>query len=328
MKTAIQDVLYLAPMAGITDWPMRVLCYQMGADYACSEMVSAIGLMCAKKGNTTYQRLLAVHPEEKNTACQIFGSDPVVMAEAASKVTELGLFTSIDINMGCPARKVTGGGEGSALLQTPELAYKIMEAVKRSTHLPVTVKTRLGYDEDSMNAIELGRAAQTLKLSWICFHGRTRRQQYSGKADYAAIARLRSELSIPVIANGDVFEGMDATRILRETGCERVMIGRGAMGNPWLFRAARQAISGEEIIRETLDDRIDMAMRHADLMADYKGEDLGVVEMRKHVGHYVSGIRGAAAIRRELNAVGTLDELKRLLMTLKTGTIAEEEIVK
>lgn len=317
MKTTNQDVLYLAPMAGITDWPLRLLCYRMGADYACTEMVSAIGYMCAKPGNTTYQRLLEKHPDEKNTACQIFGKDPVVMAEAASRITELGRFTSIDINMGCPARKVTGGGEGSALLLNPDLAYKLMDAVKRSTYLPVTVKTRLGYDVDSMNAIELGRAAQSLKLSWICFHGRTRRQQYSGKADYSEIARLKNELSIPVIANGDVFKPDGAVRILAETGCDRLMIGRGAMGNPWLFRMARQAINGQEVVHESMDDRIEMALIHADLMASYKGEDLGVVEMRKHVGHYISGMRGAATIRREVNAARTLDELRALLLTLK-----------
>ena len=177
METNKKPVLLLAPMAGITDWPMRVLCYRLGADYACSEMVSAIGYMCAKKGNDTYRRLLEVHPEETNTAVQLFGRDPVVMAEAAQRVTELGRFTSIDINMGCPARKVVSGGEGSALLLDPEKAYRLMEAVKRHTWLPVTVKTRLGYDADSMNAIELGRAAQELGLQWISFHGRTRAQQ-------------------------------------------------------------------------------------------------------------------------------------------------------
>ena len=169
METAANNVLLLAPMAGITDWPMRVLCYRMGADYACSEMVSAIGFMCARKGNDTYRRLLEVHPEEHNTACQLFGRDPVVMAEAAQRVTELGRFTSLDINMGCPARKVVSSGEGSALLMDPEKAYQLMDAVKRSTYLPVTVKTRLGYDENSMNALELGRAAQQLGWQSRCY---------------------------------------------------------------------------------------------------------------------------------------------------------------
>ena len=252
MDTAAKNVLLLAPMAGITDWPMRVLCYRMGADYACSEMVSAIGFMCAKKGNDTYRRLLEVHPEEYNTACQLFGRDPVVMGEAAQRITELGRFTSLDINMGCPARKVVSGGEGSALLMDPDKAYKLMDAVKRSTCLPVTVKTRLGYDENSMNALELGKAAQELGLRWIAFHGRTRQQMYSGTADYEAIARLKSELRIPVIANGDLFSPADAVRMRDVTHADGFMIGRGCMGNPWLFRTARQALEGKPIEKETL----------------------------------------------------------------------------
>lgn len=197
MGQTYQTVLCLAPMAGITDWPMRVLCYRMGADYACSEMVSAIGYLCAKPGNDAYRRLLAVHPEEGNTACQLFGKDPSVMGEAAAKVTALGRFTSLDINMGCPARKVVSSGEGSALLLDPDRAYRVMEAVKRNTDLPVTVKTRLGYDTDSMNALELGRAAQALGLRWIAIHGRTRQQQYAGTADWAAIGELKARLTLP-----------------------------------------------------------------------------------------------------------------------------------
>ena len=312
-----ETVLGLAPMAGMTDWPMRVLCYRMGANYACSEMVSAMGLMCAKPGNMVYRHLLAVHPEETNTACQLFGRDPSVMAEAAQRVTGLDRFKSIDINMGCPARKVVHSGEGSALLLKPDLAYRIMEAVKAATHLPVTVKTRLGYDEDSMNAAELGKAAQSLGLRWLCVHGRTRQQQYSGKADYAAIARVREQLSIPVIANGDVFAGSDAARILRETGCRSLMIGRGAMGNPWLFRDALAAMEGREAQPVTLAERVETARLHARWMVEYKGERMGVMEMRKHIGQYISGLRGATALRRELNLAKTLQELENLLDKLE-----------
>lgn len=316
MKTELPTVFGLAPMAGMTDWPMRVLCYRMGANYACSEMVSAMGLMCAKPGNMVYRHLLEVHPEETNTACQLFGRDPSVMAEATQRVTALGRFQSIDINMGCPARKVVHSGEGSALLLKPDLAYKIMEAVKNSTHLPVTVKTRLGYDEDSMNAVELGKAAQSLGLKWLCVHGRTRQQQYSGKADYAAIARIRERLDIPVIANGDVFAASDAVRILQESGCDSLMIGRGAMGNPWLFRESLAAIRGTEVQPVSLQERVDTARSHARWMVDFKGERLGVMEMRKHIGHYIGGLRGATALRRELNMAKTLDELNSLLARL------------
>lgn len=325
MDTAAKNVLLLAPMAGITDWPMRVLCYRMGADYACSEMVSAIGFMCAKKGNDTYRRLLEVHPEEYNTACQLFGRDPVVMGEAAQRITELGRFTSLDINMGCPARKVVSGGEGSALLMDPDKAYKLMDAVKRSTCLPVTVKTRLGYDENSMNALELGKAAQELGLRWIAFHGRTRQQMYSGTADYEAIARLKSELRIPVIANGDLFSPADAVRMRDVTHADGFMIGRGCMGNPWLFRTARQALEGRPIEAETLLERIDTAILQTEWMVQFKGERLGVVEMRKHVGHYINGLRGATAIRRKVNFMTTLEEMKGLLLELRE-TATEEDV--
>jgi len=303
-------------MAGVTDWPMRVLCYRMGADYACSEMVSAMGLMYAKPGNETYRMLLGTHPEERNTACQLFGSDEHAMGEAAAKISELDRFTMLDINMGCPARKVVGGGDGSALLLDPDKAARIMEAVKKNTHLPVTLKTRLGFDADSMNAPALCEAAQELGFAWVTVHGRTRQQQYSGRADYAAIGELKAKLRIPVIANGDVFTPEDAVRIQRETGADGIMIGRGAMGNPWLFRMARQALEGVPVTPETLAERIETAMLHAQWMVDFKGERLGIVEMRKHVGHYISGLRGASTIRREINYMLTLDEMRGLLQKL------------
>ena len=241
------------------------------------------------------------------------------MGEAAAKVTALGRFTSLDINMGCPARKVVSSGEGSALLLDPDRAYRVMEAVRQNTGLPVTVKTRLGYDTDSMNALELGRAAQQLGLRWIAIHGRTRQQQYAGTADWAAIGELKARLTLPVIANGDVFAPGDAARMLKETGADGVMIGRGAMGNPWLFREARRALEGGAPQAVSLNERIDTAVLHARWMVDFKGERLGVMEMRKHVGHYISGLRGATAIRRQVNFATTLDELTGLLEGLRTG---------
>lgn len=326
MKMEGLPVLSLAPMAGMTDWPMRVLCYRMGAEYACSEMVSAIGYMCAKPGNRVYTQLLEVSPEERNTACQLFGKDPVVMGEAAERLTALGRFASLDINMGCPARKVVSIGEGSAMLTTPDLAYKVMEAVKRHTTLPVTVKTRLGFDGDSMNAAALGEAAQSLGLKWLALHGRTRQQQYSGQADYAAIAKVRQRLSIPVIANGDVFAPEDAARILKETGCAGLMIGRGAMGNPWLFRKAGQLLNGLPVQQETVEERIRTAMLHMEWMVGYKGERLGVMEMRKHIGHYISGLRGATALRRDINTAKTQAEMDALLQRLLLAARQEEEL--
>ncbi len=308
--------LGLAPMAGLTDWPMRVLCYRMGADYACTEMVSAMGYLCAKPGNPAYARLLETHPQESNTACQLFGRDPVALSEAAARITEMGRFTSIDLNMGCPARKVTSSGEGSALLKTPDLAFRLMEAVKKSTCLPVTLKTRLGYDEHSMNALELVRAAESLRFAWVCLHGRTREQQYSGRADYAAIGAIRAQVAIPILANGDVFAPDDAPRILRETGCQGLLVGRGALGNPWLFGKAKAALKGRPHATETLAQRLETVTLHAEMTAAFKGESLGVVEMRKHIGHYVSGMSGAAAMRRELNSAKTIRELTTLLRRL------------
>ncbi len=332
-QTKVEDVVWkkpfvgLAPMAGITDWPLRLLCYRMGATYACTEMVSAVGYLCAKPGNAAYRRLLEVHPQEHNTACQLFGKDPVALGEAAARVTALQRFTSIDINMGCPARKIVFSGEGSALLQNPALAYKLMEAVKRNTYLPVTLKTRLGYDADSMNAGPLVEAAGSLGFQWVCIHGRTRQQQYGGQADYAAIGAIKAKASLPIIANGDVFAPQDAKRILVETGADGLMIGRGAIGNPTLFRTAQEALGGLPLTPPSLQERLAIALEHAQLMVGCKGAALSMVEMRKHLGHYVAGLRGAAALRRRLTQVKTLEELTALLQTLLETAAKEEETI-
>jgi len=321
-----KPLLGLAPMAGLTDMPMRVLCYRMGADYACTEMVSAMGWMCAKRDNPAYRLLLETSLEESNTAIQLFGKDPVAMAEAAKRACEMGRFTSIDINMGCPARKVTGTGEGSALLKTPELAIKIMEAVKRNSFLPVTLKTRLGYDADSMNALVLTQAAQSFGFAWVCLHGRTRMQMFGGQADWAAIAAIKRKVTVPVLANGDIGTPDAALRAMAQTDCDGLMIGRGAMGNPWLFRSIRQALKGESITPVTHEERLQTALWHIDQMSAYKGERLGVREMRTHIGHYISGVRGAAVMRKALNAAKTAEEQKVLLDKLFTDEQGEASL--
>ncbi len=306
----------LAPMAGVTDLPMRALSYRMGAMYACTEMVSAVGWMCAKKDHPVYRLLTQTAPEEYDTAIQLFGKDPVVLAEATVRACELRRFTAIDINMGCPARKVTASGEGSALLKTPELACRIMETVKTHSALPVTVKTRLGYDAASMNALELARAAETFGLKWICIHGRTRAQMYAGQSDYAAIAAIAGAVRIPVIANGDVFTAGEAVRALAETGCAGVLIGRGAMGNPWIFQKAQALLAGQPEPEITPQERRATALEHIDLMVAHKGERLAVREMRTHIGHYIAGVRGASVVRRALNTAKTTQEQKELLRLL------------
>ena len=306
-------IIGLAPMAGFTDWPMRVISCNHGANYVCTEMVSAMGLMCAKESNSTYQQLVAVHEGEHNTACQLFGRDPIVMGEAAQRITALNRFTSIDINMGCPARKIVSNGDGSALLKTPELAYRIMESVKLNTTLPVTLKTRLGYDAEHMNAIELAKAAESLSFKWVCFHGRTREQQYSGVADHHAIAELRTQLNIPVLANGDVYSAEDALRILAITGASGLLIGRGAMGNPWLFGQIKQALAGEVASVVSSEERLNTAITHLRFMIDYKGEQRGIIEMRKHLSHYIAGFRGATALRRQINQADTSESLLAIL---------------
>ena len=309
-------LLGLAPMAGITDLPMRSLCYRMGANYACTEMVSAQGWMCTKSSSEAYRLLVDTDPAESNTAIQLFGKDPVVMGEAAARACELGRYTSVDINMGCPARKIVSSGEGSALLLNPDLAARIMEAVKQNSFLPVTLKTRLGYDDGSMNASLLIEVAQQLGFSHVCIHGRTRAQQYSGQADYGAIARLKQNASIPLIANGDIVCAEDALKVLAQTGCDGIMIGRGAIGNPWVFQAIRRALDGELPIDVSLEDRLTLALEHIDRMVAYEGERLGVMEMRKHITHYVAGVRGASAMRRALNNASTAEDMKALLTTL------------
>ena len=300
----------VAPMAGVTDWPMRVLCYRMGANYACSEMVSAMGWMCAKENNQAYKQLLYCHEEETNTACQLFGNDPVVIGEATARATALNRFTSIDINMGCPARKIVSGGDGSALLKTPELAQRIMESIKKNTHLPVTLKTRLGFDENSMNAIILAKMAEELGFAWVCFHGRTRMQQYSGVADYVAIRQLKEQLKIPVIANGDVKEPDGGLKILKETGADGYMVGRAIIGNPFLFRGLSEIENGLPLTPITNEERSKIALQHLLWMVEFKGERIGITEMRKHLSHYVSGFRGATALRRELNTLTDYQTLK------------------
>ena len=303
-------------MAGITDQVFRRLCFEQGCTAATTEMVSAQGFLTAPRDRNAYRFLLDRYPEEGPLAVQIFGSDPVYMARAAAELEAMGHYTAVDINMGCPAQKVVGGQSGSALMKDPLLAGRIVEAVKKATALPVTVKMRLGWDEQNLNAVPFARMLEASGADGLTVHGRTRAQQYAGKADWAAIGRVKAAVSVPVVANGDVTDGESALRCLRETGCDGVAVGRGALGNPWVFAQIRAALAGQPWEKPPFSAVVDTALRQAREMAAWKGEKSALLEMRKHFSWYTFGRRGAAKIRTEINRAGTFGEVAALLRTL------------
>ena len=319
MKNEESDLtlpLYLAPMAGITDQVFRRICFQHGCDFATTEMISAQGFLTAPKDRNAYRFLLARFPDEGPLAAQLFGSEPHFMAPAAARLTDLGLFTAIDINMGCPAQKVVGGGAGSALMKTPEIAEKIVRDVKKSTFLPVTVKMRLGWNDESKNALDFAKRMEDAGADGLTIHGRTRMQQYSGKADWETIARAKQAVSIPVIANGDIVDGKSALECIRVTGCDGLAIGRASLGNPWLFAEIKAAMAGREYTPPTYQEVMETAMNQAREMLAWKGEKSAVLEMRKHFSWYIAGRRGAAQLRTRLNLATSFQDVEKLLQEL------------
>ncbi|MBR5111769.1 MAG: tRNA dihydrouridine synthase DusB [Clostridia bacterium] len=308
--------LYLAPMAGITDQVYRRLCFEQGCDCATTEMVSAQGYLTAPPERNAYRFLLARFPEEGPLAVQIFGSEPGFMARAAARLTDLGLFSSVDINMGCPAQKVVGGQSGSALMKDPALAARIVYGVKRATTLPVTVKMRLGWDAEHKNAVPFARLLEQSGADLLTVHGRTRAQQYAGKADWDAIGEVKRAVTIPVIANGDIVDGSSALDALRVTGCDGLAIGRGALGNPWIFSQIKAAMAGAPYTPPPFSQVIDTAMRQAREMAAWKGERSALLEMRKHFAWYTAGRRSSAQVRTKVNLASSFREVEDLLRTL------------
>ena len=304
----------LAPMAGVTDMPFRLICHEMGCPMATSEMLSATGFLLAPRDSRVVRELTAVSPgEEGAVALQIFGHEPEIMAQAAEELTRDGRFAMLDINMGCPVPKIVGNGEGSALMKNPELAAQIVREVVKASHVPVSVKMRLGFDAGSETCLTLAPLVEEAGAAMITLHARTRSQFYEGHADWRMIAKLKERVSIPVVGNGDIVCAQDAVRMIEETGCDGVAVGRGAQGNPWIFEQICDVFS-EKAIREIEPlEKLEVLMRHARMLAQLKCEEIAVKEMRRHVVCYVKGMRDAARVRTKVNAIATLDALEELM---------------
>lgn len=309
-NTELENPYILAPMAGVTDLPFRLLCKEQGAGLLCMEMISAKALQYKNK-NT--KALLSIHPQEYPVSLQLFGSDPDIISRMAKEIEELP-FQILDINMGCPVPKVVKNGEGSALMNCPELVYEIVSKTVKAIQKPVTVKIRKGFDDAHVNAVEIAKIIEEAGAAAVAVHGRTREQYYSGKADWDIIRQVKEAVSIPVIGNGDVTSGEDALAMRKKTGCDGVMIGRGAQGNPWIFSELLQyEKTGSMPKRPDIDTIRDTMLRHAQLQIEFKGDYLGIREMRKHVAWYTKGLKGSAKLRDAINQVETYEELQELL---------------
>lgn len=298
----------LAPMAGVADRAFRELCSEYGAAYTVSEMVSAKGLTMQDKKS---KELLYLSDKERPSAAQIFGDDPETMAQAALKTMEFSP-DFIDINMGCPAPKIAGNGGGSALLKNPPLISQIVESVVRVSPVPVTVKIRIGWDEDTINAVEVAKRIEAAGADAITVHGRTKAQMYAPPVNYGEIANVKAAVSIPVIGNGDITDGESAKKMLDETGCDFLMVGRGALGNPWVFSDINAFFDGKNYEIPDINGRMSVMIRHIRLICEYKGEHVGMREARKHAAWYIKGIRGAAKFRQQVGTLSSMDELLAL----------------
>lgn len=306
----LDNEVFLSPMAGVTDLPFRTICKEKGCGMLYTEMINAKAL-CYDDENT--KKMLRMDKDEHPVAVQIFGSDPEFMGKAAIIMNQYP-NEILDINMGCPAPKVIKNGDGSALMRNPKLAAEVLTAVVKNSEKPVTLKIRKGWDDESVNAVEIAKIAEECGISALAIHGRTREQFYSGKADWDIIAEIKQAINIPVIGNGDVFEVEDAVNMLEKTKCDAIMIGRGAQGNPWIFNRINHYMKTGEILPEpTLEEKITTAIRHMNLAVDEHGDYVAVREMRKHIGWYLKGLKNSAKYRDQINKITDYKEVIAML---------------
>jgi nifR3 family TIM-barrel protein len=312
-NVTLDNNLILAPMAGVTDLPFRLLCREQGAGLLCTEMVSAKAIYYRNK-NT--ESLLEIHPDEHPVSLQLFGSDPEILAQMAAKIEDRP-FEILDFNMGCPVPKVVNNGEGSALMKNPKLVEEILSGLVKAVKKPVTVKFRKGFDDEHVNAVEIAKIAESCGVAAVAVHGRTRQQYYSGEADWDIIRQVKEAVSIPVIGNGDLRTADDVLRMQEQTGCDGFMIGRGAQGNPWIFKQILHKLeTGEDLPKPNIQEVTDMVLRHAKLQLEVKGEYIGIREIRKHAAWYTAGYKNSAKLRGKINEVESYEQLEELFQSL------------